>query len=221
MTVEPMTAPFAENRSLTGAVQLDDVDLGAFIAATGFADKVKLLAVVDGRIPFQTGPAGLRFAGGGLRSVRPGRLSIAREALTQVAASTGAEPAPGAEIAPAAPNAFQDFAYQALENLAYSDLEVSVDSRPNGRLGLVFGVKGRHDPPQKQQARLGLFDLLRGRAFQRRIPLPSDTPVNLTLDTSLNFDELLQTWLDLQRERSAAVQSPARTTVPQEGGTPP
>jgi hypothetical protein len=191
------------------------------IANTGFADKVKLQAVVDGRIPFRAGPDGLRFSDGDLRSVRPGRLSIPREALTEVAASGGPEAVAGVEGAPMPEvNAFQDFAYQALENLAYNELEVSVDSRPGGRLGLVFGVKGRHDPPQKQQARISLFDVLRGRAFQRRIPLPSDTPVNLTLDTSINFDELLQTWLDLQRERSAAVQSQPRTTVPEEGGNP-
>jgi hypothetical protein len=159
----------------------------------------------------------LRFDGGELRSVRPGRLSIAREALTQVAATGDPEAVAGGAGAPGAapePNAFQDFAYQALENLAYNDLEVSVDSRPEGRLGLVFAIKGRHDPPVEQRARIGLFDLLRGRAFERRIPLPSDTPVNLTLDTSLNFDELLSTWLELQRSRSAPVQSVPATTSP-------
>ncbi|MBW3618308.1 MAG: YdbH domain-containing protein, partial [Proteobacteria bacterium] len=217
LRVEPLRIPFAEDRTLSGAVRLDDVDLGALIEETGFADKVELTAVVDGRIPFVSGPGGLRFDGGELRSVRPGRLSIAREALTQVAATGPPDAVAGAEGAPAVtaePNAFQDFAYQALENLAYNDLEVSVDSRPGGRLGMVFTVKGRHDPPVEQRARIGLFDLLRGRAFQRRIPLPSDTPVNLTLDTSLNFDELLQTWLDLQRERSAPVQSAPTTTNP-------
>jgi hypothetical protein len=217
LRVEPMRIPFAEPRTLTGAVQLDDVDLGQLIETTGFADKVDLLAVVDGRIPFQAGPDGLRFAGGELRSVKPGRLSIDREALTQVSAAGSPEAVAGAEGAPVAappPNAFQDFAYQALENLAYSDLEVSVDSRPEGRLGMIFVLKGRHDPPTEQRARIGLFDLLRGRAFERRIPLPSNTPVNLTLDTSLNFDELLATWLELQRNRSAPVQSAPATTVP-------
>jgi hypothetical protein len=221
--VEPMSLPFAEPRTLVGAVRLDDVDLGSLIAATSFADKVKLQAVVDGRIPFRMAPDGLRFAGGELRSVRPGRLSIAREALTQVSATGAPEALAGAEGAPAAappPNAFQDWAYQALENLAYNQLEVSVDSRPEGRLGLVFSVKGRHDPPTPQQARIGLLDLLRGRAFQRKIPLPSDTPVNLTLDTSLNFDELLATYLDLQRERSAPVQS-APAIQEQEDRSPP
>ena len=72
-------------------------------------------------------------------------------------------------------------------------------------------VRGRHDPPVAEQARVGLMDLIRGRAFERRIPLPKGTPVNLTLDTSLNFDELLAAYLDLNRqnlERSEPVQSP-------------
>lgn len=216
-TLEPLLLAFEEPRRLSSAVRLDAVDLGSLVAASSFADKVALQAVVDGRIPFDIGPGGMRFAGGELRSVRPGRLSIDREALTQVSATGGSEAVAGGEGAPSAPpppNAFQDWAYQALENLAYSELEVEVDSRPEGRLGLVFTVKGRHDPPTEQQARIGLFDLLRGRAFQKEIPLPSDTPVNLTLDTSLNFDELLATYLELQRERSAPVQSAPATVAP-------
>jgi hypothetical protein len=206
--LEPLTVPLAENRTLVGAVRLDDVDLGAIIEETGFADKVALDAVVDGRLPFQVGGEGLRFAGGELHSVRPGRLSVSRAALTQVGGSGGPDGpaaeeggAPGADpVAP--PNAFQDFAYQALENLAYDELSVAVDSRPGGRLGMIFTVNGRHDPPNPQQARVGLFDLLRGRAFQRRIPLPKGAPVKLTLDSSINFDELLSTYLELQRARN-------------------
>lgn len=226
LTLEPLTVPLAGDRKLAGAVRLENVDLGALIERTGFADKVSLQAVVDGRLPFQTGPDGLRFAGGELRSDRPGRLSISREALTDVEGQGGPSAAPAeGEGAPAStaegrpaepPNAFQDFAYQALENLAYDQLSVAVDSRPGGRLGLVFVVDGRHDPPNPQQARIGLFDLLRGRAFQRRIPLPKGAPVNLTLDSSINFDELLATYMDLQRarnlERSAPVQAaPAKS----------
>ena len=114
-----------------------------------------------------------------------------------------------APAGPAPVNAFQDFAYQALENLAYDDLEVEVESRPEGRLGLIFKIKGRHDPPRAEQARIGLLDLLRGRAFERRIPLPKGTPVNLTLDTSLNFDELMAAYMELNRrnpDRSEPVQ---------------
>lgn len=229
LTLEPLTVPLGEKSTIAGVVRLDDVDLGALIERTGFADKVGLQAVVDGRVPFQTGPNGLRFAGGELRSVRPGRLSVSREALTGGVGGGGGGPeAPVAEgeagpasdgpAQPAAPpNAFQDFAYQALENLAYDELAVSVDSRPNGRLGMIFTVNGRHDPPVAEQARIGLFDLLRGRAFERRIPLPEGAPVNLTLDSSINFDELLAAYLDLQRarslDRSDPVQPPPATTV--------
>jgi len=228
LRLEPLVVPLAEDRTLDGAVRLDDVDLGALIEETGFADRVALQAVVDGRIPFQTGPNGLRFAGGELRSVRPGRLSISRAALDQVSGSGPEAPAAEGEVAPAStggadapaapPNAFQDFAYQALENLAYDELSVAVDSRPEGRLGMVFTVNGRHDPPNPEQARVGLFDLLRGRAFQRRIPLPDEAPVNLTLDASINFDELLGTYLELQQarnlERSGPVQADRPTPAP-------
>ena len=55
----------------------------------------------------------------------------------------------------------------------------------------MLHVKGRHDPPTAPVTRIGLIDLLRGHAFDKPIPLPKGTPVDLTLDTSLNFDELL------------------------------
>jgi hypothetical protein len=209
VTLEPVTVAFAQNRTLTGALLVDDVQLGDLVAETGAADRVKLDATVDGRIPFQFGPAGLRISGGVLRSVRPGRLSISREALTQVGA---AEPTPSAaaleagQAQAAPPNAFQEFAYQALENLAYSELDVAVESRPEGRLGLIFKMRGRHDPPQPEEARISIMDLLRGRAFQRRIPLPDDAPVNLTLDSSINLDELLRDYGALRGARSDEVQ---------------
>ena len=215
VTLEPITVPLEGDRTLSGAVRLEDVDIGRLIEASRFGDRVQLQAVVQGRVPFAIGPEGLRFSAGTLRSTRPGRLSIDREVLSGVQTSGGPPPAPGSEsvTAPGTPptNAFQDFAYQALENLAYDEMEVQVESRPEGRLGLIFTVRGRHDPPRAEQARIGLLDLLRGRAFERRIPLPKDTPVSLTLDTSLNFDELLKTYMELNRrnlERSEPVQRP-------------
>ncbi|MDP8917197.1 MAG: hypothetical protein M3M95_08355, partial [Pseudomonadota bacterium] len=118
---------------------------------------------------------------------------------------------------PLPPNAIQEWAYQALENLAFDELSVAVDSRAGGRLGMVFSVNGRHDPPNPEQARVGLFDLLRGRAFQRRIPLPSGAPVELTLDSSINFDELLQTYMDLQRARNLERSGPVQPAPPRNG----
>jgi len=45
-----------------------------------------------------------------------------------------------------------------------------------------------------QEARIGLIPLVRGEVLQEPLPLPKGTPVNLTLDTSLNFDELLHAY---------------------------
>ena len=66
-----------------------------------------------------------------------------------------------------------------------------MNSLPGGRLELILHIKGRNDPPSPKSAEVGLFSLLNGSAFNRPIPLPAGTEVNLTLDTSLNFAELL------------------------------
>ncbi len=85
----------------------------------------------------------------------------------------------------------QGFAYQALQDLAFDKLEAQVASRPMGRLGVIFRIQGRHDPPKGGEVRIGVFDLLRGQALDKPLDLPKGTGVNLTLDTSLNLDELL------------------------------
>ena len=54
-----------------------------------------------------------------------------------------------------------------------------------------------------EKARIGLMDLIRGTAFNKRIALPAKTPVELTLDTSLNFDELLAAWQNAYKAQSA------------------
>jgi len=91
-------------------------------------------------------------------------------------------------------NAVQDFAYQALENLSFDQLSADLNSVPGGRLQVLFHIKGRSDPPKPQQAEVGLVDLINGTALQKPIPLPNGTPIDLTLDTSLNFDELLKSY---------------------------
>ena len=88
----------------------------------------------------------------------------------------------------------QDFAYQALEHLAFDQLTADLNSVAGGRLQIVFHVKGHSDPPQQQKAEVALTDLINGTALQKPIPLPSNTPIDLTLDTSLNFDELLKSY---------------------------
>ena len=193
VSIEPTDVPLEPGKTISGAVVIQHLNLGELIAASSLADKVKLEAVVDGRLPFTFGPEGLRFHEGRITAVRPGRLEIARTALTGVAASPadapGAPPAQTGQV-----NAIQDFAYQAMENLAFDQLEAGVNSTDKGRLGILFHIKGRHDPKVAEKAKVGILDLLRGRAFDKRIALPAKTPVDLTLDTSLNFDELLAAW---------------------------
>ncbi|ADG08659.1 hypothetical protein B7G68_00690 [Caulobacter segnis] len=193
ISIEPTDVPLGVDKTISGVIVVEHLDLGELIAASSLADKVKVEAVVDGRLPFTFGPAGLRFQQGKISAIQPGRLEISRAALSNVAASPA--DAPGAPPAqPAQVNAIQDFAYQAMENLAFDQLEAGVNSTDKGRLGVLFHIKGRHDPKVAEKAKVGLIDLIRGRAFNKRIALPAKTPVDLTLDTSLNFDELLADW---------------------------
>jgi hypothetical protein len=207
-SLDPMTLSLAPNAPLGGTLRLADVDLGEIVAGFNLSDSVTIQARIEAVLPFNLSPDGLRFKEGRIAATGPGRLSIKRAALTGVAASA-AEPAPGAPPSSLAPaptqtNAVQDFAYQALENLAFDALDAKVDSRPQGRLGIVFHLKGRNDPPTARKARIKLRDLLRGTAFDKSIPLPSGTPVDLTLDTSLNFDDLMAAYARIGR--SDAVQ---------------
>ncbi|HEY9219159.1 MAG TPA: YdbH domain-containing protein, partial [Phenylobacterium sp.] len=205
VTVEPFTAPFNDpNATFSGAMRLDDIQLSDLVEASPLAESVDLVAKVDGRVPFQVGPAGVRITSGELHAVEPGRLSIKREALTSVAAEGGAPEAP--------PNLTVDFAYQAMENLAFSQLSAQIDSRPQGRLGVLFHIAGEHAPPKRQELRLSYWELL-GRKFMERVhPLPSGVKVDLTLDTSVNLDQLLADWgeyqslIGRQRRGSATVQ---------------
>jgi hypothetical protein len=193
ISIDPVDVPLAMDKPISGVIVIEHLDLGEVISASSLADKVKVAAVVDGRLPFTFGPEGLRFHEGKIVAIQPGRIELSRAALSNVAASPADSPgAPAA--APAQVNAIQDFAYQAMENLAFDQLEAGVNSTDNGRLGILFHIKGEHDPKVAEKARVGILDLLRGRAFDKRIALPAKTPVDLTLDTSLNFDELLTAW---------------------------
>ncbi len=196
ITVDSLKAGFAEGRAslghftvktadptrIQGAADLDAVTLSSLIAATNMGNRVKLEGKVSGHIPFTTGPEGIRIANGHLSSDGPGRLSIDRSLWTQGGA--------------AGVNAVQDFAYQALENLAFDQMSAQLNSVPGGRLQVVFHIKGRSDPPKPQIAEVSLGDILNGSALRQSIPLPSGTPIDLTLDTSLNFDELLKSYAE-------------------------
>lgn len=207
ISIEPTDVPFEPGKTISGVIVIEHLDLGEVLAASSLADKVKAQAVVDGRLPFTFGPEGLRFQDGKIHAIQPGRIELARTALTGVQASPA--DAPGAPPAqPAQVNAIQDFAYQAMENLAFDQLEAGVNSTDKGRLGILFHIKGEHDPKVAEKARVGILDLLRGKAFDKRIALPAKTPVDLTLDTSLNFDELLAAWRRSFAEEEATATKP-------------
>lgn len=204
VSIEPIDVPLAADKTMSGAIVIQHLDLGELIAASSLADKIKIEAVVDGRLPFTFGPEGLRFQDGKISAIQPGRLEISRAALSTVAASPNDSPGAPPPSDGGQVNAIQDFAYQAMENLAFDQLEAGVNSTDKGRLGVLFHIKGRHDPKVAEKAKVGIIDLIRGRAFNKRIALPAKTPVDLTLDTSLNFDELLAAW-----RRSFAPEDPA------------
>ncbi|MBV9994236.1 MAG: YdbH domain-containing protein [Caulobacteraceae bacterium] len=212
LRLEPMTAPFAPGSAYRGVLILEHVDLGQIVAASNLSHMMSLQAVVDGRIPFQIDPAGVRIVSGHLAAAGPGRISISRTALGGVAASQVT--AKGTPAQGEAGGLAQNLAYDAMEDLSFDTLEASLDSVAGERLRILFHIKGRHDPPKPVRAQIALGDLIAGKAFSKPIPLPSGTPINLTLDSSLNFGELVrsleQAWRDsLAPSRSAAVQDEA------------
>lgn len=199
--VEPFVLPLDPTQGFTGVIVLESVQLGELLAGSGFGDKASLDAVVSGRLPFTSTPGrGVRISGGSLRAVQPGRLSIQREALSAVETGGG-----GAQVPP---NTVQDMAYQAMENLAFDVLTAEVNSLDEGRLGVLFHIVGRHDPPQRQELRLSLSELISREFLKRDLPLPSGTGVDLTLDTTLNADQLVSDLLALNRARNGDPDTP-------------
>jgi len=177
------TIDIANPKRIDGAADLSSISLASLVTASNLGSKVKLEGKVSGHVPFSAGPDGFRIVNGHVQADGPGRLSIDRSLWAQGGAAASA-------------NAVQDFAYQALENLSFDQLSADLNSVPGGRLQIVFHIKGRSDPPKPQQAEVGLVDLINGSALQKPIPLPSGTPIDLTLDTSLNFDELLKSYTE-------------------------
>ncbi|WP_296815578.1 YdbH domain-containing protein [Brevundimonas sp.] len=194
VSIEPLEIPLDASEAYEGVLILENVQLGELIGRSGFADRVQLDAVVSGRLPFVMGPDGVTFIEGRITAVQPGRLAIGREALTGLQAEGGGEAVP--------PNAVQDFAYQAMENLSFDTLDATINSLPQGRLGVLFTIHGRHDPPQHQEIRLTLSELIQREFMNRQLPLPSGTEINLTLDTSLNLDQFISDLMELQRARN-------------------
>lgn len=218
LAFEPFTLPFKAGASWKGVLNFQGVQVKDLVEASPFGDRVDLEARLTGRVPFEVTPEGVRVAGGTLAAIEPGRLSILREALTPVsttpaqavisgAVDTVQVPLAQADTAPGEVNAFSEFAYQAMEHLAFDQLDAEVNSLDNGRLGVLLHIKGEHTPPQKQEIRLTIMELIRRDFMNKALPLPSGTKVDLTLDTSLNMDQLLKDFADYQALRgSQAVQ---------------
>jgi hypothetical protein len=203
--IESLEVPLAPEKPTRGVLLFDGVQLHDMVEASPFGDHVDLDAKVSGRVPFQRQGEAIRIEGGSLKAIQPGRLSIQRAALASVSAEGGVA-APGAEEAPTT-NTAVEFAYQAVEHLAFETLDAAIETRRDGRLGVLFHVIGKYDPPKHQELRLSYFDLIRRTYLNKKLPLPSGTGVNLTLDTSLNLNELLGDYADYERLRgSGAVQ---------------
>ncbi|MDP3802744.1 YdbH domain-containing protein [Brevundimonas sp.] len=209
--VEPFAVPLDPNQPISGVIVLENVQLGQVIAGAGFGDKVNLDAVVSGRLPFTSDRVnGVRIAGGSLAAVQPGRLSIAREALSGLEAGGGGEAVP--------PNTVQDLAYQAMENLSFDILSAEVNSLDEGRIGVLFRIRGRHDPPERQELRISIAEFISREFLNRPLPLPSGTGIDLTLDTTLNLNQLIGDLLELNRARegrpSPGSAAPPETSPP-------
>ncbi len=202
--VEPFLLPLDRTTPFDGVIVFDRVQLGELVKGAGFDDKVALDAVVSGRLPFTYDPvAGVRIQAGTLAAVQPGRLSIQREALSGIEAGGGGAIPPGT---------VEDLAYQAMENLAFDTLSANVNSEGDGRVRLMFAIKGRHDPPERQELRLSIPELISRQFLNRPLPLPSDTGIDLNLNTTLNLNEVVGDLLAINRARNAAPATPSGTS---------
>ena len=192
--IDALRSGFADGQLTLGALSVDltgtghtqgqavmkSIALAPLIAASNLSSKVKLEGKVTGTIPFTLGPEGLRIVNGKLAADGPGRLSIDRSLWGEAIAI----------------NAVQDLAYQALETLAFDQLTAEINSVAAGRLQILFHIKGKSAPGKPQRAEIAVADVLDGSALQKPIALPDGTPIDLTLDTSLNFDELLKSYAE-------------------------
>ena len=203
VTLDPTSISITAGRPWGGVVNLHGVQLAGIVKESPFGDRMDLTAKVTCRVPFQMTPTGVRVSDGELHAIEPGRLSIRREALTNVAANGALAAGSAAPLVAQTPDTFTDFAYQAMEHLAFEKLDAELNSLPEGRLGVLFHIKGEHSPPQAQELNVRVTDLISRRFLNKTLPLPSGTEVDLTLDTSLNLDKLLEDFAEYQRLRGS------------------
>lgn len=201
--VASLAVPLEPGSPIKGALKVEGVQLHDLVEASPFGDRMDLDARVSGQIPFEVQGDKIRVAGGDLHAIAPGRLSISRTALASVSAQGSVQGPAVAAQAVESTDTFTDFAYQALENLAFDKLDAGLNTRSDGRLGVMFHIVGRHDPPKHQEIEISLWDLIRKKFLGKKLPLPSGTGVDLTLDTTLNLDDLLKDYADFERLRSS------------------
>ena len=78
-------------------------------------------------------------------------------------------------------------------------------------MGILFRIRGRHDPPEWQELRLSVRELISRSFLERKLPLPSNTGIDLTLDTSLNLNQLVNDLLAARRPREDEEEGEAAT----------
>jgi len=211
LQLEPMPLPFDVTEGFSGAIRFSQLDFGQVIAATDFGRDMKFEGTVSGRLPFALTGGTFRFDKGELKGDGPGRVSISRAALqgTPEGSATATPETGNLPVQTVEGTAIENMAYQALENLSYKNLEASIATLDNGRLGFNFRINGTYDPPEKKEARIGILDYLRGAWASKPMDLPSGTGVDLHLGMTLNLDQVMQDLADFDRLKRGQAPAPA------------
>jgi len=176
--------------------------LGPVLKETGLRDSVRFDGLIDASLPLALIQDRLVIENGLIRNHGPGRLMIARSAVTGITGGAGGvlpdtqtlNTPPGIEPESIALEGVgpSDLAFQAMEHIAFNALEGRLQSLDDGRLSMNFHIKGRFDPPTKQQTKVTLWDLITGKWTQKPVKLQSGAEIDLTLDVPLNLDDLLR-----------------------------
>jgi hypothetical protein len=196
-------ASLAADQTVKGQVRLDAVQMHDLVASSPFSDKVTLTAQLSGALPFQMTAGKLRIVGGAAMADGPGRLSIKRATFNPGGADSG----------PATKDNISTFGYQAMEYLAFQNLDATIDSQADGKLRMVFHIAGKYDPPTKKELRLSWRDFFDRKVLNKQMPLPSNTAVNLTLDTTLNLDNLIESKGAVESQLGSASVQPQGATL--------